>query len=132
MMTEAERQESRFDVDLFAIMQDKIKTVDWEYTHGVEDMKTFGWEYLYKKGLVDKTPHYTRYEEDTIRFKKGDYLAQINMTSGTVVIQDLHSEYNYGPPTVFLTNGEINAICHTVNIIENLKDEAVHELCVNN
>lgn len=132
MMTEAERRNSGFDVNMFAIMREKIKTVDWEYTHGVEDMKTFGWEYVYKKGLVDATPHYTRYEEDSICFKKGDYSVQINMTSGTVVIQDLHSEYNYGPPAVFLTNGEINAICHTVNIIENLKEEAKAGLCMNN
>lgn len=132
MMTEVERQNSRFDANLFAIMQDKIKTVDWEYTNGVEDMKTFGWEYVYKNGLVDATEHYTRYEEDSIRFKKGDYSVQINMTTGTVVIQDLHSEYNYGSPVVFLTSGEINAICHTVNIIKNLKDDAMRELCVNN
>lgn len=131
MMTESERQNSGFDANLFAIMMDKIKTVDWEYTHGVEDMITFGWEYIYHNGLVDKTPHYTRYEEDAIRFKKGDYSVQINMATGTVVIQDLHSEYYYGPPTVFLTAMEMNAICHTVNIIDNLKHEAMDELCVN-
>lgn len=131
MMTEEERKNSHFDTNLFAIMQDKIKTVDWLCTLGVQNMISAGWEYEYKNGLVDATEHYTRYEEDSIRFKKGDYAVQINMASGTVVIQDLHSEYNYGPPTVFLTHGEINAICHTVNIIENLKDEAMHELCVN-
>lgn len=131
MMTETERQNSRFDANLFSVMMDKIKEVDWRYTHGVEDMITAGWEYEYNNGLVDATEHYTRYEEDTIRFKKGDYSVQINMTSGTVVIQDLHSEYNYGPPTVFLTYIEMNAICHTINIIDNLKHDAMFELCVN-
>lgn len=131
MMTETERQNSKFDTNLFALMMDKIKTVDWTCTHGVEAMITAGWEYEYRKGLVDETPHYTRYEEDCIRFKKGDYSVQINMTNGTIVIQDLHSEYNYGPPTVFLTAMEMNAICHTVNIIDNLKLEAIDELCVN-
>lgn len=131
MMTETERQNSRFDVNMFAIMMDKIKGIDWENTHGVESMKTFGWEYIYKKGLVDKTEHYTRYEEDAICFKKGDYLVQINMSNGTVVVRDIHTSYDYGQPTVFLTSGEINAICHIVNVIENLKDEAKSELCVN-
>lgn len=131
MMSETERQSSKFDTNLFALMMDKIKTVDWICTHGVEDMIAAGWEYEYNNGLVDATAHYTRYEEDSMRFKKGDYAVQINMTSGTVVIQDLHSEYNYGPPTVFLTAMEMNAICHTVNIIDNLKREAMYELCVN-
>lgn len=129
MMTEEERKNARFDVDLFHIMMEKIKDVDWRYTHGVDDMITAGWEYEYKNGLVDATEHYTRYEEDSMRFKKGDYAVQINLTSATVVIQDLHSEYNYGPPTVFLMPIEINAICHIVNIIDNLKHEAMDELC---
>lgn len=131
MMTETERENSRFNVNLFAIMMDKIKGVDWVCTQGVVDMISAGWEYEYKKGLVDNTPHYTRYEEDTIRFKKGDYAVQINMTTGTVVIQDLHSEYNYGPPTVFLTMLEINAIGSTLDIIDMLLGEAETELCVN-
>lgn len=130
-MTDEERKNNSFDTNLFSIMMDKIKSVNWEHTPGVEDMKLFGWTYECMKGLIDKTKYYTRYEEDVICFKKGDYLVRINMSSGTVVIQDLHVEYNYGSPTVFLTNGEINAICHTVNIIKNLIDEAKTELCVN-
>ena len=131
MMTETERQNSRFDVNLFALMMDKIKTVDWTCTHGVEAMITAGWEYSYKNGLVDATQWYTRYEEDAMCFKKEDYAIQINMASGTVVIQDLHSEYNYGPPTVFLTYVEMNAICDIVNVINNIKDEAMYTLCTN-
>lgn len=132
MMTEAERRNSSFDVNLFAIMQEKVKRIDWTGICGVENMMTAGWEYSYKNGLVDATQWYTRYEEDAICFKKEDYAIQINMASGTVVIQDLHSEYNYGPPTVFLTYIEMNAICNIVNVINNIKDEAMHTLCTNN
>lgn len=122
---------NEFDARMFVIMKKKAKTVDWTATHGVEDMTVFGWQYEYKEGLIDATEHYTRYEEDSICFTKGDSLVQINMSTGTVVIQDLHDEYHYGNPTVFLVNEEINAICNIVNIIKNLRDEAKAELCVN-
>lgn len=118
MMTESERAAATFNVDIFQKMMDVVKLVDWENLVCVQDMINLGWEYIYHNGMVDKTPHYTRYEEDTIRFKKDDYSVQINMTSGTVVIQDLHSEYNYGPPTVFLTKEELSAIC---GVVENVK-----------
>ena len=118
MMTESERAAARFDTNVFQKMMEVVKLVDWENLACVQDMITFGWEYVYHNGLVDKTPHYTRYEEDAIRFKKGDYSVQINTTTGTVVIQDLHSEYNYGPPTVFLTKEELSAI---YGIVDNIK-----------
>ena len=118
MMTESERAAARFDTNVFQKMMEAVKLVDWENLACVQDMITFGWGYIYRNGLVDETPHYTRYEEDSIRFRKGDYSVQINMTSGTVVIQDLNSEYNYGPPTVFLRKEELFAIC---GVVENVK-----------
>lgn len=129
MMTESERNAANFDPKVFNIMMEKVKQIDWSLVSGVDDMVCAGWEYEYHEGFVDKTPHYTRYEEDTLRFKKDDYAVQVNLTSATVVIQDLHSEYNYGPPTVFLTNIEMTALANIVLIINDIKRDAIYKLC---
>ena len=120
MMSNEERDAAKFDTNMFQKMMELVKTVNWESIDGVREMIKLGWEYEYHRGLVDKTPHYTRYEEDTIRFKKNKATLQINMTTGTLVIQDLHSydEFYYGNPTVFLTADELFAIYEITDTIK--------------
>ena len=126
-MTESEREAARFDTNMFQKMMKVVKLVGWENLACVQDMINLGWEYQYYNGMVDKTPHYTRYEEDTIRFKKNNASVQINMTTGTVVIQDLHSceEHYYGHPTVFLTKEELFAIYGVVDNIKILLESVI-------
>ena len=127
MMTESEREAAVFDVTMFHKMMEVVKLVDWENLACVQDMINLGWEYNYHNGMVDKTIHYVRYEEDTICFKKNNASVQINMTTGTVVIQDLHSceEHYYGHPTVFLTKEELLAIYGVVDNIKILLESVI-------
>ena len=129
MMTEAERRNSNYDTKLFHEMMDTIKRLDWSSTCGVKDMIAYGWEYEYNEGLVDETPHYTRYEEDVIRFKKGDDVIQINLSTGTVVIQDLSDTFCYGAPTIFILPKEMMAIAKILSTIDTIKNCAESRLC---
>lgn len=121
-----ERNAARISGDIFKKMQSLIKTVDWDNHIGVKEMKENGWEYLYHHGLVDKTEYYTRVEEDSIMFKNDKYIVQINMSSGSVVIQDKHNSGDfYAYPTIFLSMREIHAIYTIQEDIEVLIQSAI-------
>ena len=111
MMTETERRNSHIDTSMFGAMLKLVKLVDWDNHEGVKLMISKGWSYYYDDGLVDKTPYYTRYEEDRIRFTNDKYIIQINLSSGGVVLQDKsHSDQYYMYPTLFIGLAEISAI----------------------
>lgn len=131
-MNSKERNNSYFDTTLFNEMMKRIKKVDWRGVSGVDDMiNYYGWEYEYREGMIDKTEFYTRCEEDCIRFKKdGRASIQINLTTGTLVIQDLHDESCYGAPTVFLSAGELVALWDINELILELKRDA--RFCIDN
>ena len=129
MMTEEERRNSYFDPHLFHKMMDLVKLVDWDDHEGVKLMVSKGWSYYYDNGLVDRTPHYTRYEEDRIRFTNDKYIIQINLSSGGVVLQDASSsEKYYAYPTLFVGLAEIKAISLILQDIEILIASAKHTL----
>ena len=111
IMTEEQRLNSHIDTDIFGAMLELVKLVDWNNHKGVKIMVSKGWSYYYDDGIVDKTPHYTRYEEDRIKFTNDKYIIQINLSSGGVVLQDKsHSEQYYMYPTLFIGLDEIRAI----------------------
>ena len=125
MMTEEQRRNSYFDPNLFGKMKDYVKLVDWDNHNGVKIMVANGWSYYYDTGYVDKTPHYTRYEEDRIRFTNDKYIIQINLSSGGVVLQDKsHSEQYYMYPTLFIGLAEIRAIALIQEDINALRESA--------
>ena len=80
---------------------------DMEYTKPIgnpcPDMEKLGYEYEYCKGLVDKTPHYTRVEEDSIVYHNPRRSIRFNLASRKIVIQELedNAEYYGGKPTLF-------------------------------
>lgn len=124
--TEEQRKNSHIDSYVFSEMQKLVKNIDWDTHDGVTLMQAKGWEYSYQKGLIDKTPHYTRYEEDSIHFKNDKYRIQINMTSGSVVLQDIHnSESCYTYPTIFLGLVEFYAIRLIQEDLETLIESVV-------
>ena len=111
MMTEAERRNSCINANLFGEMVKLVKLVDWDNHEGVKIMMNLGWSYYYDTGIVDRTPYYTRREEDRIRFTNNKYIIQINLSSGGVVFQDIHNSVQfYSNPTLFISIEEIRAI----------------------
>ena len=111
IMTEEQRRNSHIDTDMFGAMLKLVKLVDWDSHEGVKIMVSKGWSYYYDDGVVDKTPYYTRYEEDRLKFTNDKYIIQINLSSGGVVLQDKsHSEQYYMYPTLFIGLAEIRAI----------------------
>ena len=109
--TEEQRLNSHIDTNVFSAMLKLVKLIDWNNHEGVKIMVSKGWSYYYDDGIVDKTPHYTRYEEDRIRFTNDKYIIQINLSSGGVVLQDKsHSDQYYMYPTLFIGLDEIRAI----------------------
>lgn len=124
--TEEQRLNSHIDSHVFSEMRKLVKNIEWDTHDGVTLMQAKGWEYSYQKGLIDKTPYYTRYEEDSIHFKNDKYRIQINMTSGSVVLQDIHnSESCYAYPTIFLGLAEFYAIRLIQEDLEKLIENAV-------
>ena len=123
--TEEQRLNSHIDANIFSAMLKLVKLVDWDNHEGVKIMMSKGWSYYYDDGLVDKTPHYTRYEEDRIRFTNDKYIIQINLSSGGVVLQDKsHSEQYYMYPTLFIGLAEIRAISLIQEDINALRESA--------
>ena len=123
--TEEQRLNSHIDTNIFSAMLKLVKLVDWDNHGGVKIMMSKGWSYYYDDGLVDKTPHYTRYEEDRIRFTNDKYIIQINLSSGGVVLQDKsHSEQYYMYPTLFIGLAEIRAISLIQEDINALRESA--------
>lgn len=111
LLTEEQRRNSHVDGNLFAEMLKLVKLIDWENREGVKIMVNRGWSYYYDSGIVDRTPHYTRYEEDRIRFTNDKYVVQINLSSGGVVLQDTSDSVRfYRYPTLFIDIEEIKAI----------------------
>lgn len=126
IMTKEQRENSRIDSYVFSEMLKLVKSIDWDNHEGVTLMQAKGWKYSYQKGLVDKTPHYTRYEEDSIHFKNDKYSIQINMSSGSVVLQDIHnSQEYYTYPTIFLGLVEFYAIRLIQEDLEALMESVV-------
>ena len=123
--TEEQRLNSHIDTDILNVMLKLVKLVDWDNHEGVKIMVSKGWSYYYDDGIVDKTPHYTRYEEDRIRFTNDKYIIQINLSSGGVVLQDKsHSEEYYMYPTLFVGLAEIKAISLIQEDINALRESA--------
>lgn len=123
--TEEQRLNSHIDTKLFGAMLKLVKLVDWDNHEGVKIMMSKGWSYYYDDGIVDKTPYYTRYEEDRIRFTNDKYIIQINLSSGGVVLQDKsHSEQYYMYPTMFIGLAEIRAISLIQEDINALRESA--------
>lgn len=126
IMTEEQRLNSHIDTNTFGAMLKLVKLVDWDNHEGVKIMMSKGWSYYYDKGLVDKTPHYTRYEEDKIRFMNDKYIIQINLSSGGVVLQDIHNSQScYTYPTIFLGLAEFYAIRLIQEDLETLMESVV-------
>lgn len=74
------------------------------------EFEKLGYTYKYIKGMVDRTPHYVRYEEDRIVYASegGTIKIQFNLANHGIVIQRKGSngEY-YGGYEVFFLNMEI-------------------------
>lgn len=116
-MTKEERNKARIDTERFSKMMDACNKIEWDYIGGVAAMKAMGWEFRYHKGLVDKTPHYTRVEEDVIMFKNDRYQVNINTSSAGLVITDLSDSGKcYVHPTIFLSVEEISAL-HSIQLL---------------
>ena len=73
-----------------------------------DEFEEIGFKYEYIKGMVDETPHYTRYEEDRIVYtsEDGSIKIQFNLAAHGVVLQkkDSNGEYYGGYETVFLSS----------------------------
>lgn len=83
-------------------------------------MQELGYKYFYRKGLVDETPHYTRFEEDVIVYMGEKYNIQFNLASRGVVLSmnEDNAECYGGRPTAFLSKEVLNCI---QDITETLK-----------
>lgn len=75
-------------------------------------MESLGYRYEYRKGLIDKTPYYTRVEEDSIVYIGKKYIIKFNLASESVVISMIenNAEYYGGHPTMFLDNVTLECI----------------------
>ena len=75
-------------------------------------MTALGYNYEYVKGLVDKTPFYTRVEEDRIIYTGKMYTVQFNLDSkGMVLIMHDDNADVYGnKPTFFVTKDLMECI----------------------
>lgn len=68
------------------------------------EMENIGYEYVYHKGMVDKTAHYTRIEEDSILYMHPKRIIRFNLASRQIVIQEMEDNANFygGKPTLFI------------------------------
>ena len=75
-------------------------------------MDKLGYAYTYRKGLVDKTSHYTRVEEDSIEYVGEKYIISFNLASRCVVIsaKEDNADFYGGKPTMFLDNDLLKCI----------------------
>lgn len=75
-------------------------------------MEQLGYKYDYRKGMVDKTPHYTRVEEDSIIYTGEKYIIMFNLSSRCVVLSQIEDNANFygGKPTMFLDNDLLRCI----------------------
>ena len=83
------------------------------------EMIDLGYTYEYRKGLIDKTPYYTRVEEDCIIYTGDKYILRFNLASRALVIsmRDDNALYYGGEPTFFINeklNSCINKITHNL------------------
>lgn len=74
------------------------------------EFEKLGYTYKYIKGMVDKTPHYTRVEEDRIVYTSDDGIMKIQFNLGNhgIVLQrkGSNAEY-YGGYEVFFLNIDV-------------------------
>jgi len=75
-------------------------------------MESFGYKYEYRKGLIDKTPYYTRVEEDSLVYTSNKYILRFNLASRVLVISmvDDNAIYYGGKPTLFFDTSFIHCI----------------------
>ena len=80
-------------------------------------MESFGYMYRYRKGMVDKTPHYTRVEEDAIIYESEKYIVQFNLASYSVVMimKDDNAEFYGGKPTMFFDESFFKCINEVID-----------------
>ena len=74
------------------------------------EFEKLGYTYKYIKGMVDKTPHYTRYEEDRIVYTSegGTIKIQFNLGAhGLILLKKGSNGEYYGGYEVFFLNIEI-------------------------
>lgn len=99
---------------------DMIDTLPME--NPCPEFEEIGFTYKYIKGMVDKTPHYTRVEEDRIVYASDDgrIKIQFNLGNRGVVLQrkDSNGEY-YGGYEVFFLNMDV--ILCIKKVMETLK-----------
>lgn len=112
---------TKFDANEFVKQIEQARQVDWEMSSQWQWFRDNGWDISYKQGLVDKTPHYTRYEEDCILIKNDRYIMQINIPSCCLVLQLIHDNEDYygGKPTMFL---DYNTMLHLTELTTYLND----------
>ena len=123
MMTKEERDNAHIDVERFNKMSEACSKIIWDGIAGVEAMKAMGWEFYFHKGEIDKTPHYTRREEDVLMFKNNRYQVNINTSSAGLVITDLSDSGKcYAHPTIFLSIEEISALYSIQKLLESIVD----------
>lgn len=76
------------------------------------EFEEIGFKYEYIKGMVDETPHYTRYEEDRIVYtsEDGSIKIQFNLAAHGVVLQKKNGNCEfYGGYETFFLSGEVCA-----------------------
>ena len=76
------------------------------------EMEQLGYKYVYQKGLIDKTPFYTRLAEDTIVYVHPKRRIQFNLASRSIVISETedNAQYYGGRPTLFFHPNLIKAM----------------------
>lgn len=105
-----------------------IRKFDWSKHKSVQWFMENNWEYEYKSGLVDKTEHYTRVEEDTIVFKNDRYIIQINTCSLCVVLM-YRKDYDgcYDVPTIFLPIKELKMLNNLLLVLQLIKKTTIEK-----
>lgn len=119
---------SSADVKYMDKQLELIRKFDWKKHKSVQWFIDNDWEYEYHTGLVDKTEHYTRIEEDTIIFKNYRYIIQVNTCSLCVVLM-YNKDYDsaYGVPTVFLPIDELKMLNNLLLVLDLIKRTVVEK-----
>ena len=75
-------------------------------------MFDLGYNYMYRKGFVDKTDEYERVEEDVIIYTGKKYNIQFNLASRDMVLvmHEDNADYYGNKPTFFITNELLECI----------------------
>lgn len=83
-------------------------------------MYELGYNYMYHKGLVDKTSYYTRVEEDSIIYTGERYNIMFNLASRGMVLtmHDDNADCYGNKPTFFISKDLIECIDEIVTKLE--------------